>query len=116
VDPDAGSLAVTILCAAVGGAALLLALELAVLLLFRAWGERRWGRAESARSTFAVIVRSMSLASGFESVVLYMRSDPIIIGFEEVARALDKGQVLGRTDPRPTKAPPAIDESYDGHA
>lgn len=114
----------TAVCAALGGAALLLLVELGLWCVLRRVGARAWNGPESARSTFATVLRTMSLASGFESVVLYLRIEPqahthvetLVIGFEEVARALDKGDVLGRTDAPPAQNVPLLDESYDGRA
>lgn len=114
----------TAVCAALGGAVLLLLVELGVWCVLRRIGARSWRGPESARSTFATVLRTMSLASGFESVVLYLRIEPqsqtrvetLVIGFEEVARALDKGDVLGRTDAPPPLHVPLVDESYDGRA
>lgn len=103
----------TVVLAAVGGASLMLALLLGGCIL----GLRIMRKAAGARSMAGAFLRTFSVTSDIESLVLYFKGEPVIVGLEELARAFDKGEIITHTQPPalPTGEPP-FDDSCDGNA
>ncbi len=73
---------------------------------------------QHALSALAALIRMFSAASGFKSVVIADDGKSRVVAFEDVAHAIDRGELLTRIPVRVHRSepPPAspLDEHYHG--
>lgn len=92
-----------------------------------AWWAVTWFRdaPERGLGAIAVLIRVLGERTGFKSALVAVGSDVVIVPFEQMARAIEKGSLLGYVPVRVTRSegPPPLpyqgstpEDPPDGHA
>jgi hypothetical protein len=98
-----------------------------MIVTITAWWAVTWFRDEPTRGLAAcsVLLRVFSESTGYKSALVALGDDVAVVPFEQMARAIEKGSLLGsapvrvsRSDRPPPLSPrdPPREEPPDGHA
>jgi hypothetical protein len=76
---------------------------------------------QASRSASAGFFRALGMASHFKSVLITTGAEPVAVSFDDIARAIEKGDLLSHPTSRvhrsePPPHGPPNDGSYDGSA